>query len=303
MSELVSVIIPTYKRARAFLKRAIDSVLAQTYGNIEVIVVDDNGLSETEKYREEVTKVLDAYEDKRIVYIQNEENLGVSLSRNRGIQQARGAYITFLDDDDCYLPNKIQHQLTYMIEHELEVCFSDLIYHNQSEDVVDVRIHDKLTSLDQKDLLAYHLTRHITGTPTFMYRKYVLEQLGGFPNQSIAEEYQLMQKTIESGYKIGYLQALDVIAYRHESEGLSSGKEKLIGEEALYAFKKDHFNELSPRQRRFVRFRHYSVVAVFYRRKNQFLKSMMYFMYAASLSPLDAISEGSALLNRIRKYR
>ena len=190
-----------------------------------------------------------------------------------------------------------------MMTHQLEVCFSDLLYKNQYEDVVDVRIHDKLKSLEERELLAYHLTRHITGTPTFMYQKHVLEELGGFPNQSIAEEYQLMQKTIEGHYKIGYLPAIDVVAYRHESEGLSSGSEKLQGEDELYAFKKSHFDELSTRERMFVRFRHYSVVAIFYRRKKKLLKSMMYFMYAASMSPIDAISEGSAMINKLRRYK
>lgn len=303
MNQLVSIIIPTYKRPSAFLRRAIDSVLTQTYEKVEVIVIDDNGSPETSKDRKVVEEVIASYEDERLVYLQNEKNIGVSLTRNRGIQEAHGEYISFLDDDDCYLPDKVQHQLAYMLEHELEVCFSDLIYHNQKEEVVDVRIHDKLKSLEEKELLAYHLTRHITGTPTFMYRKYVLEEIGGFPNQSIAEEYQLMQMTIEGHYKIGYLPALDVIAYRHESEGLSSGSEKLRGEDELYAFKKSHFNELSPRERMFVRFRHYSVVAIFYKRKKKLLKSMMYFMYAASLSPMDALSEGGALFSRIRRYK
>lgn len=303
MEELVSIIIPTYKRTSQFLRRAIDSVLGQTYKNVEVIVVDDNGNAETKESRQEVESLIGSYEDERLVYLQNEENLGVSLSRNRGIKEAKGSYISFLDDDDCYLEDKVKHQLSYMLEHHLEVCFSDLLYKNQHEDVVDVRIHDKLKSLEERELLAYHLTRHITGTPTFMYQKYVLEEIGGFPNQSIAEEYQLMQKTIEGHYKIGYLPALDVVAYRHESEGLSSGREKLQGEDELYAFKKSHFDELSARERMFVRFRHYSVVAIFYKRKKKLLKSIMYFMYAASMSPIDAISESGAMLNKLKRYK
>lgn len=303
MNELVSVIIPTYRRSKKFLTRAVDSVLSQTYESIEVIIVDDNGSPESKNDRIETEKIIHSYQDSRIIYIQNKKNLGVSLSRNIGVETAQGSFICFLDDDDCYLPDKIKNQLTYMLEHQLEVCFSNLIYHNQDEKVIDVRIHDKLKSLEEKELLAYHLTRHITGTPTFMYRKYVLEELGGFPNQSIAEEYQLMQKTIEGHYKIGYLDALDVIAYRHEAEGLSSGSEKLRGEEELYTFKKHHFSELSPRERMFIRFRHYSVVAVFYKRKGKLIRSMMYFAYAASLSPFDAISEGSALFNRLKRYR
>lgn len=303
MNERVSIIIPTYQRKISFLERATNSVLNQTYKNVEVIIVDDNGGTKTKEYREQVKEWIKNKRDERVVYLPNERNIGASKSRNRGIQIATGSYITFLDDDDRYLPQKIERQLTYMLDHQLEVCFSDLVYHDESESVVDVRVHTKLKSLEEKELLAYHLTRHITGTPTFMYQKHVLEEVGGFPNQSIAEEYHLMQKTIEGHYRIGYLSGVDVVAYRHQETGLSSGEEKLKGEEALYKFKKNHFDILSRRQRRFIRFRHYSVVAIFYKRKRKIMKSIICFFYAACISPVDALAEGGRLAVRIKKYR
>ena len=101
---LVSVVIPTYRRGK-YIAKAIDSVLSQTYNNLEIIIIDDNISNSIE--REQTQKIIEDINDSRILYIQNAKNLGGSLSRNVGIFKAKGEYITFLDDDDLYLPKKI----------------------------------------------------------------------------------------------------------------------------------------------------------------------------------------------------
>ena len=106
MEELVSVIIPTHKRFEE-LFRAIDSVIKQTYSNIEIIVVDDN--SQDKGLRNRIKEKIKKYSE-NIQYIENETNLGGAKSRNVGIEKARGEYISFLDDDDEYYPEKIEKQ-------------------------------------------------------------------------------------------------------------------------------------------------------------------------------------------------
>ena len=98
---LVSVVIPNYNYAR-FLPEAIDSVLAQTYGQIEIIVVDDGS---TDDSRE----ILDGYGDRVTVIFQ--QNAGVSAARNNGVSRSRGEYLAFLDADDAWLPAKIERQI------------------------------------------------------------------------------------------------------------------------------------------------------------------------------------------------
>ena len=98
---LVSVIIPTYNRSN-LLKRAI--VLQQTYSHLECIVVDDASTDDTEK-------IVAGYEDERIAYIRHELNKHVSAARNTGIKHANGKYLAFLDDDDEWLPSKLEKQI------------------------------------------------------------------------------------------------------------------------------------------------------------------------------------------------
>ncbi len=92
-----SVIIPTYNRA-SLLGRAIRSVLTQTFKDYELLVIDDASSDDTKN-------VVQSFNDERIIYIRREQNGGSSATRNTGIKQARGRYISFLDDDDEYLPD------------------------------------------------------------------------------------------------------------------------------------------------------------------------------------------------------
>lgn len=109
MSGRVSVIIPTYLRAD-FIERAVNSVLDQTYENVEIIVVDDNGLGT--EYQILTEKKLTPYiESGKIRYIPHDKNKNGSAARNTGAKNCSGEYITFLDDDDFLLPRKIEAQV------------------------------------------------------------------------------------------------------------------------------------------------------------------------------------------------
>lgn len=122
---LVSVIIPTYNREKN-LEIAINSVIYQTYNNYEIIVVDDNSLDNTEYL---VKKIINKNLNKvKIIYIKNKTNMGNAETRNIGIKIASGLYITFLDDDDMYLPLKIEEQVNALIKSGKKHCFVGMIW-------------------------------------------------------------------------------------------------------------------------------------------------------------------------------
>lgn len=115
---LVSVIMPAFNSER-FIEASIQSVREQTYSNWELLVIDDASADRTLAIIKDF-----ASEDKRIKIISNEENLGAGVSRNNGIGQAKGQYISFLDADDLWKPHKLQTQLEFMRKNEVSVCFS-----------------------------------------------------------------------------------------------------------------------------------------------------------------------------------
>jgi glycosyltransferase involved in cell wall biosynthesis len=113
----ISAVMPVYN-GEAHLNEAIDSILAQTFGGFEFIIIDDGSTDRT-------AEIINAYNDDRIVYIRNAENLGVARSLNRGIEAARGEYIARMDADDISEPRRFETQLRFMESHKrVGVCGS-----------------------------------------------------------------------------------------------------------------------------------------------------------------------------------
>lgn len=288
---LVSVIIPTYKRTVNYLSRAVDSVLNQTYRQIEVVVIDDSPDSYPERkaiaqYMADVQK-----KDSRVLYLQNEKNIGGSLSRNRGIKACHGQYVTFLDDDDKYKPQKVEKQLQFMLEQDCDMSFSNMIMYDNAGNVVDFRSHTDIKSFDNTTLLRYHLTRKITGTPTFMYKTEKIREIGGFDDAILGQEFYLMLKTIKSEFKIRYMNDCDVIVYKHSDGGISQGKNKIVGENLVFKTIKKHFDVLTPKERRYATFRHWAVMVVAYKRNKMYGQLLLATVKAFFSSPIDFIVE------------
>lgn len=125
----VSVIIPTYHRSQV-IQRAVDSVLSQTIKDIEVIVVDDNGKGTPEGVATEIAMM--KYKDnEKVVYVQHEENLNGATARNTGIKVAKGKYVSFLDDDDIYLPRRLELLADKLdkLDNSWGVCYSGYVKH------------------------------------------------------------------------------------------------------------------------------------------------------------------------------
>ena len=298
---LVSVVIPTYKREKSLLGRAVESVLNQTYENIEILIIDDN--NPDSEYRKENILFFKKYNDKSIRYIRNEQNLGGAKSRNVGINLACGDYVTFLDDDDKYLPKKIEKQLKFMLETSCEMSFTNLKLVNTNGELIDYRKYKNLDTKDNSKLLKYHIMKHLTGTPTFMYKTEKIREIGGFDDAKMGQEFYLMFKTIKSNLKICYLDDCDVIAYRHNLGGISFGTNKIIGEKDLFSFKRKHIGTYTFREKMFIWFRHFSVMAVAHKRNKQYVFAMAYLLIAFVSSPIDFIREGFDATQKIYKSR
>lgn len=262
MLPLVSIILPTYKREEAF-KRALFSLGEQTYQNFEIIVVDDSAdekwnaknLNTVEEFRRQ-------YKEIKLNYIVNSENQGSAKTRNIGIENAKGEYITFLDDDDIYLPEKTERQVSDLIQNGADFGITDLCLYNEKGILVDKRTRDFIKNTDKEALLKYHLTRHLTGTDTLMFKKEYLLKIGGFDPIDVGDEFYLIQKAILGGGKFSYLKGCSVKAFVHSADsGLSGGEGKIKGENELYEYKKTFFDSLDKETVRYIKARHFAVLA------------------------------------------
>lgn len=288
--KLVSVVVATYRR-EAELKNALISLAEQTYSNMEIVLVDDNGTPEwNEKVGQIVASFLKQFPEVSLQYIVNDPNQGSAKTRNIGIEAAGGEYITFLDDDDVYLPEKVARQVTFMEEKDCDYSITDLHLFNEKDQLTDKRIRSYIEETTVEALQRYHLLHHITGTDTMMFRKDYLMQIGGFAPIDVGDEYYLMQRAIDAGGKFGYLPGSDVKAYVHTGEGgLSSGEGKIKGENALYAYKKQYFGSISAKDRRYIRMRHYAVLAFAYLRTGKYLRCLLNCIMAGFISPVGCV--------------
>lgn len=128
---LVSVIMPSWNTSN-FIAESIQSVIDQTYENWELIIVDDCSTDNTDEVVAEFT-------DKRIRYFKNEKNSGAALSRNRALREAKGEWIAFLDSDDLWNPDKLEHQINFMNEHGYTLSYTE--YEKIDEESKPLRIY------------------------------------------------------------------------------------------------------------------------------------------------------------------
>ena len=131
---LVSIITPTWACAD-FIAETIKSVQSQTYRNWELLIQDDCSTDDT---KEVVKPFLES--DTRIKYECNYENSGAAITRNNALRRAKGRWIAFLDSDDLWLPEKLEHQLKFMVENRYAFSYTDYEEICESSNVTGVRI-------------------------------------------------------------------------------------------------------------------------------------------------------------------
>lgn len=201
MTPIVSVIIPTYKRAE-IIHRAVDSVLKQTLREIEVIVVDDNGINTPEGTA--TAEKMRHYEgDSRVVYLRHEINKNGSAARNTGIRAAKGKYIAFLDDDDAYFPERFEKMVARMesLDESWGACYTGYVKHMPNG-------RDQFSAeKNEGDLFVQTLMRSLyigTGSNLF-FRRSAVEKVGPF-NESYQRNQDLEYLVrILKEYKMAYV--------------------------------------------------------------------------------------------------
>lgn len=238
-----SIVIPTYNRA-AFLPKAIESVLAQTYADWELIIVDDGSIDNTKE-------VVSQYGDSRITYIY-QKNAERSVARNNGIMYATGEYLCFLDSDNYMKPDRLENLSAFIAkENECACYYTDIEYNDVAKGIVKIKKGKEYSFPMDVDLLI----QDIIATPQLCCATEILRKHQFNPTLSIGEDMELLFR-ITAEYPLIYIpNQPTVVEVEHDGRSVamhSKSSEKQL-ETLKIMFSKGHpANKASKRQKKWL---------------------------------------------------
>ncbi|MCM1189481.1 MAG: glycosyltransferase [bacterium] len=218
MNEIISVIVPVY-RAERFIEETLNCVAAQTYPHWELLLIDDAGGDGTV---EKIEKYIREHDETRIRLLIQPENGGAARARNRGLKEASGRYIAYLDADDLWTSDKLERELNFMREHDAAFVFTGYEFADENGRGTGKVVHVPGT-LRYRQALSN--TTIFTTTVMFDTEK-IPKELLEMPNVK-SEDTALWWKVLRNGYVAWGLDE-NLAKYRRAGKSLSSNKLKAL---------------------------------------------------------------------------
>lgn len=215
MKPIVSVIIPTYNRA-LFIEECLNSVLNQTYRPIELLVVDDGSTDDTERITQKFKKNKET-SDFQVILLR-QKNKGAPAARNKGIKNASGSFIQFLDSDDLLLPTKIEVELAFLENHKnLDYVYSKAQYIDDNKNYLDKYWGRELTQ-DSKDYFYFSYQ-----TMCALYRKSAIEKYGKWDEElTISQDWEFSIRYILVGAKSTFINEVHSLFRKHSKGNIGA---------------------------------------------------------------------------------
>ena len=215
MQPLISIVTPNYNCGR-FIAQTIESVLAQTYKNWEMFIIDDCSTDDSYSIAVEYAK-----KDSRIKVFQNEKNSGAAVSRNKAIELSQGEYLAFLDSDDLWMPEKLELQLKFMQENNCDFSFTEYEHIDEDNNSL-LKIAKVIKKLTYKKMLMHCWS----GCLTVMYNQ---SKLGKVYAQNIKKnnDHALFLRVLKK-CKNGCGLPMILAQYRIRKGSISSKKSTII---------------------------------------------------------------------------
>ncbi|MBP3803802.1 MAG: glycosyltransferase [Oribacterium sp.] len=208
---LVSVIMSSYNESANEIEQSIDSVIEQTYRNIEIIIIDDNPANDM--LREKLNSITDS----RVHVIFNEKNIGLIKSLNKALEYAQGEYIVRMDADDICIPTRIKDEMQYLLESNADLIGSYVTLIDEHGFVVKSTM--KLPISNNK-IKRYMKWGSCVCHPTWLVKREVYKKLGGYRKVPNCEDYDFLQRAIKEGFILGNIPKVE-LKYRVRKTGIS----------------------------------------------------------------------------------
>jgi glycosyltransferase involved in cell wall biosynthesis len=295
----ISVVIATYKR-QELLCRAIDSVLMQDYRDIEVIIVDDNGLGSAEQIGTEKT-IRQKYSDESIRYVVNNKGMGGGGARNEGIKASRAEFIAFLDDDEDWLPGKLTKQMKVFSESSNDTGVVDSGFYTITKNDEKIYHSPEMQGWILEELLA-KADKRAPKLSTMLCRKSALEQAGLF--DPAFKSRQDLDLYIRLSRICRFASIDEPLAYKRYDAGVrisTNVSSKLQGYDLLYRKNIDEYKRWPDVHADYL-IKH-SAFLLLCGHYLKALKKIIYAFYLVKFNPLKVIKYKKIILSRIYKTK
>ena len=214
MTPLVSIVMPVFAPHPVFFRQAVDSVLAQTFADFELIVVEDPSQAQGKA-------MLDGIDDPRLIYILNAERTSLPRQHNRGLAEARGQFICRFDADDICEPQRLERELAHLRAHpDVDVVGSWLTVIDELGSVVGARKYPT----DHASIVAAMRRFNPVANSTVMFRREVYERFGGWRESALpAQDYEWYSRLGAGGARFANL-AEPLVRYRLHGGSIKSSQ-------------------------------------------------------------------------------
>lgn len=224
--DLVSAIITTCKREPKIVRRALMSTLNQTYNNLEILVVDDS--PDSYEQRDNIQRMVEEIQgetDRKIRYIRHDECRGACEARNTGLQNSSGEFVAFLDDDDEWLPYKIEEQICKMDSDRVALVYCNNEKVNEIKDKSITVVRKKHRGKVYESLI---FSNFVGSTSYPLIRKKALVDIGGFdPLMQSSQDYDVWLRLAQR-YEVEYVDNVLVRYYVHAGEQITKNPQKKV---------------------------------------------------------------------------
>jgi len=273
--KLVSVVIPLYDRGD-YIGEAIDSLLCQTYENIEIIVVDDCSTDEGRS-------VVESYRYDRVKLIKNKKNMGISYTRTRGLKVAGGEYIALLDSDDIAMPHRIAKQVKYLEENPMV----GVVGSNRIEFCDGKETGISKHWLEAGEIKVALLFDMPMSNPSLMMRRKIIEEFCYDSDYVVAEDYEFLYR-VSKKWDIANIEE-PLIKYRIHSGQITKNHDE---SKYLRNIKTRVFDELGMNLNN-------SLIDIYYRGINLDLKTQEMKKFAGVITEILKKNEELSIYNEV----
>lgn len=296
----VTVVMPVYRESERHLRLAIESILNQTWRNLNLIIILDDPCNDLLK------SVIDSYaeSDARVVVYVNEKNMGCPYSKDRGIRLADTEYVAIMDADDVARDQRLERQLHKIVNEGLDIVAGCVrVVDDNGEPMYRM---DRLP-LRHDDIVKKMKVNNCMPHPTWMMRKNIYIKLGGYADMQGCEDYDFLIRAIREGYRLGMVGEV-LLDYRLSPKSVSRNnlyRQYLMMQylqDKYYAHKRNYqsFDDIYRQKYTEKRAKKYAKAALRFENALMYRSKRMYFRMAASL--FLAVTESGDYCRKILRY-